>query len=78
MKFRCLGQSYSRCPDISAVLTDLVFIITESTVECGQLSELILFVIVLTFGSGSSLMKRYGGQIMEEKGTNHFEDNTVN
>jgi hypothetical protein len=41
--------------DTSAVLTDLVFVITESTVQRGELSKLVSLVIILTFGSGRSL-----------------------
>lgn len=41
--------------DTAAVLTNLVLIVTESTVEGGQLSELVTLVVVLTFRRGSRL-----------------------
>jgi hypothetical protein len=37
------------------VLTSLIFIITECTVEGGEFSELVAFELVLTFGNRSSL-----------------------
>lgn len=40
---------------LSAVLTRLVFVVTEGTVECGKLTELITLELVLTFGDRSGL-----------------------
>jgi hypothetical protein len=39
----------------TAVLTDLVFIVTKSTVQSGKFSKLITLVIVLAFRGRSSL-----------------------
>ena len=36
-------------PDTSAVLTDLVLVISEGTIERGKLAELVTLVIVLSF-----------------------------
>lgn len=39
----------------TAILTDLVFIVTKSTVQCGKLSKLVALVVVLAFRRRSSL-----------------------
>lgn len=41
--------------DTTAILANLVFVVTKSTVKCGQLSELITFVVVLALWSRSRL-----------------------
>jgi len=41
----------------TAVLADLVFVVTESTIESRKFSKLVAFVIVLPFGGRSSLKK---------------------
>ena len=38
------------------VLTGLVLVVTEGTVQGGQLTELVALELVLTFGNGSSLV----------------------
>ena len=42
---------------LPTVLTQLVLVVAQSTVEGGQFSELIPFVIILSFGSGGGLRK---------------------
>ena len=44
--------------DVAAVLTDLVLIISEGSIEGGKFAELIAFVIVLAFGCGSGLISK--------------------
>ena len=44
-------------PNFPAILTNLVFIITKSTIQRGQFTKLIALVIVLPFGGGSRLEK---------------------
>ena len=39
----------------TTVLTNLVFVVTESTVESGKFAKLVALVVILTLGSGSSL-----------------------
>lgn len=39
----------------TTILTDLIFIVTECTVECCKFSKLVPFMIVLPFGGRSSL-----------------------
>ena len=39
----------------TAILTDLVFVVTKSAVECSQLAKLVTFVVVLSFWCGSRL-----------------------
>jgi hypothetical protein len=41
--------------DSTAVLANLVFIVSECSIQSSKFAELIAFVIVLTFGSGCSL-----------------------
>lgn len=41
--------------ETTAVLADLVLVVTEGTVECSELAKLIAFVVVFTFGSRRSL-----------------------
>lgn len=41
----------------TAVLTDLVFIVTKSTVESSQLAKLVALMVVLTFWGGSRLQQ---------------------
>lgn len=42
-------------PDLTAVLTGLVFVVTKGTVECSELSQLVSLEFVLSFGDGGSL-----------------------
>jgi len=44
--------------DVAAILTDLVLIVSESSIESGKFAELIAFVIVLAFGCGSGLISK--------------------
>ena len=44
--------------DVAAVLTDLVLIISEGSIEGGKFAELIAFVIVLAFGCRSGLISK--------------------
>ena len=44
-------------PNFSAILTNLVFIVTKSAIQCSQFTKLIALVIVLTLRSGSCLEK---------------------
>lgn len=41
--------------DLATILACLVLIITQGTVESGQLTQLVAFQLVLAFGDGSSL-----------------------
>jgi hypothetical protein len=41
--------------DLAAVLAGLVFVVTESTVERGELAQLVPLELVLAFGNRSSL-----------------------
>ena len=41
--------------DLAAVLTGLIFVVTESTVERGKLAQLVSLELVLAFGDRSSL-----------------------
>lgn len=41
--------------DFTAVLASLVLVVTESTVESSQLTQLVALELVLTFGNGGSL-----------------------
>jgi hypothetical protein len=54
-KVALLGAIILAMADIAAVLTNLVFVVTESTVQCRKLAELVPLVIVLTFGSRGRL-----------------------
>lgn len=42
-------------PLLATVLTQLVLVVTEGTVERGEFSELVAFVVVLAFGGGGGL-----------------------
>ena len=43
--------------DTTAILADLIFVITKSTIKSGKFTELVTLVIVLTFGSRCGLKK---------------------
>jgi len=49
--------------EVSTVQADLVLVVSEGSVESSEFSELIRFVMVLSFGSGCSLFveKKKGG-----------------
>lgn len=55
-KVLSLGTIVLAMPNLSTVLTSLVFIISKSTVEGGQLSKLVTLEFVLTFRDRSSLL----------------------
>jgi hypothetical protein len=42
--------------DVATILTHLVLIISKSSVESGEFTELIAFVVVLAFRRGSGLI----------------------
>ena len=44
--------------DTATVLADLVFVITESTIECRQLAKLVALVVILALRCRSSLKQR--------------------
>ena len=44
--------------DVAAVLTDLVLIVSEGSIEGSKFAELIAFVIVLAFWCGSGLISK--------------------
>lgn len=44
--------------DVAAILTDLVLIISKSSVESSEFAKLIAFMIVLTFRRRSSLISK--------------------
>ena len=44
--------------DVAAILTDLVLVVSEGSVEGSKFAELIAFVIVLAFGCGSGLISK--------------------
>lgn len=50
-----LGTVVLAVTDFTTILAGLVFIITESTVECRKFTQLATLELVLTFGDGSSL-----------------------
>lgn len=41
--------------NLTTVLTSLVFVVSERTVECGKFTKLIALQLILTFGDGRSL-----------------------
>jgi hypothetical protein len=41
--------------DFTAVLASLILVVTEGTVECGELTQLVALELVLAFGDGGSL-----------------------
>lgn len=41
--------------DLSTVLAGLVLIVSECTVKCGKLAELVALELVLSLGNGSGL-----------------------
>lgn len=47
--------------DASAILADLVFVITKRTVKSCKFSQLVSLVVILTFRSRSSLTKMISG-----------------
>ena len=44
--------------DVAAILAHLILIISKSSVESGEFTELVAFVIVLAFGRGSGLISK--------------------
>ena len=50
-----LGTIVLAMTDLSTVLTGLVLVVTEGTVESGELTKLVTLELVLSFGNGSSL-----------------------
>ena len=63
-------------PDTSAVLTDLVLVISEGTIERGKLAELVTLVIVLSFGCRGRLTYNinYSSNGHGDKVTHRFDD----
>jgi hypothetical protein len=51
-----LGTVVLAMSDLAAVLTSLIFIITEGTVESSQLAQLVSLEFVLAFGNRGSLL----------------------
>lgn len=51
----CLWTIVLAMADLAAILTSLVFIVTQSAVECSQFAELITLEFVLAFGNGGGL-----------------------
>lgn len=54
-KVTLLGAVVLSVADLTAVLASLVFIVTQSTVECGEFTQLIAFQLILAFWDGGSL-----------------------
>lgn len=50
--------------DLTAILTSLVLIITESTIESGELTKLIALQLVLTFGNGCGCFNHIVDQLL--------------
>lgn len=44
--------------DVATILTDLVLVVSKSSVKSSEFAKLIAFVIVLAFGSGSGLISK--------------------
>ena len=54
-KVLCVRAVVFAVSDFAAVLAGLVLVVTEGTVECGELAGLIALELVLTFGDGGGL-----------------------
>lgn len=50
-----LGTIKFAVTDPTTVLADLILVVAESTVQSGELSKLVAFVVVLAFGRRGSL-----------------------
>lgn len=63
-------------PDTTAVLTDLVFVITESTVECCKLAKLVTLVVVLPLRRRGSLSRNISRnfKMCGNRTTHRFDD----
>jgi len=57
-KVALLGTLILPVTDVATILTDLVLIVSEGTIEGGKFAELIAFVIVLALGCGSGLISK--------------------
>jgi hypothetical protein len=54
-KVALFGAVVLAVSDLATVLACLVLVVTESTVESGELTELVALELVLAFGDGSGL-----------------------
>jgi len=62
--------------DVATILTDLILVVSEGSVEGSKFAELIAFVIVLTFGCGSGLISKSEQRVemVRRKGTHGFNN----
>lgn len=75
-KVALLGAVIFTMAYTTAVLTYLIFVVPECAVQCRQFSQLIAFVIVLTFGSRSGLDVLIGKRY--ENRTSHIATHSLN
>lgn len=48
-KVTLLGTVVLAVANTTTILTDLIFVIAQRTIKCGKFSELVAFVVILTF-----------------------------
>jgi hypothetical protein len=63
-KVALFGAIVFAMTDLSTVLTSLVFIVTQCTVESGEFSKLVAFELVLTFGNRGSCFNNIVDQLL--------------